>query len=357
MWPGSVDRLGYTHCGALQVLELKAKSDGDGEAVVLESYMVQGMGPMVDALVRWGTLRVSDWVVAGHEIGKVKRMLGPTGDVLKEAPPSMPVRISGLRDLPPAGVDLLVVDSEAVAEAVVEGRVRQIKRQQQKIAAAKTEAERAEQRRKRNKEKQRKALERKIEFMERRRQAKLFAGEDLPAELLNIPTVPEHLLETEEEEDNGAAQVLAILKCKVHGTITAFNDALEQYPSDEVMMKLIQSGVGDVRDSEVELAATLGATIFAFDVKVPAAVKSLAEREYMWVRGWPHCAHIDGGTLFVHMWSCLFSLRRAEGAHPIVRHHLPSAGGRGRHAVRRDGAWARGARRGHCGGEASVRDD
>lgn len=339
------------------MLELKAKSDGDGEAVVLESYMVQGMGPMVDALVRWGTLRVSDWVVAGHEIGKVKRMLGPTGDVLKEAPPSMPVRISGLRDLPPAGVDLLVVDSEAVAEAVVEGRVRQIKRQQQKIAAAKTEAERAEQRRKRNKEKQRKALERKIEFMERRRQAKLFAGEDLPAELLNIPTVPEHLLETEEEEDNGPAQVLAILKCKVHGTITAFNDALEQYPSDEVMMKLIQSGVGDVRDSEVELAATLGATIFAFDVKVPAAVKSLAEREYMWVRGWPHCAHIDGGTLFVHMCSCLFSLRRAEGAHPIVRHHLPSAGGRGRHAVRRDGAWARGARRGHCGGQASVRDD
>ena len=118
-----------------EVLELKADPGVAGEAVVLESYMQQGLGPVVDALVLWGSLSQNDWVVAGHQIGKVRRMFGgaSAAEVLKSASPAMPVRVCGFKELPPAGVDLLAVESESVAESVVEGRKWQLERQAMRV--------------------------------------------------------------------------------------------------------------------------------------------------------------------------------------------------------------------------------
>lgn len=111
-----------------EVLELKAAKEGRGEAVILESYMQQGLGPVVDAIVRWGTMRASDWVVAGLQMGKVKLLENSAGERIKEAGPSVPVRVSGFRELPPAGADLLAVESEEVAQGVIAGRKAQLER-------------------------------------------------------------------------------------------------------------------------------------------------------------------------------------------------------------------------------------
>ena len=176
-----------------------------------------------------------------------------------------------------------------------------------------SEEQQAENRRRRQKAKLRAQLERKYELMERKRQLKLLAGEELPPELQEIPTIPEELLETDDEgqsrapvcrcvecavgalsrlvwcltascrvlcatADDGPDEVITILRCRVHGTIGAVTDALAQYPQEEVAMKVVKSGVGDVTESDVELAAGLNALILGFDVKVPAAVRALAER-------------------------------------------------------------------------------
>lgn len=58
------------------------------------------------------------------QYGKVKALLDSTGARIKEAPPATPVRVTGLSDFPKAGEDLLVVDSEAAAKGVIEGRAR-----------------------------------------------------------------------------------------------------------------------------------------------------------------------------------------------------------------------------------------
>jgi translation initiation factor IF-2 len=145
--------------------ELRARADAPGEAVVMDSRPVQGQGQTVDAIVRWGTLRVGDVVVAAHEMGRVKALLtdavaagslarrlsaagkggsgggaktaaggGAGADAaaatvfkptpVREALPGTPVRILGLRGAPAAGEDLLVVPSEEAGKAVLEGRAR-----------------------------------------------------------------------------------------------------------------------------------------------------------------------------------------------------------------------------------------
>ena len=141
---------------------LRSRVDAPGEAAVLDSRIAQGLGQVVDAVVRWGTLRVGDVIVAGHEVGRIKALLtdsvaaaslarrlsggggGKTGKnkekdsattattsaatfkmmPVREALPGTPVRVVGLKGAPAAGEDLLVVESEERGKAIVEGRMR-----------------------------------------------------------------------------------------------------------------------------------------------------------------------------------------------------------------------------------------
>ncbi len=120
-----------------ELLELHEFADGPAEGVVLESAVVKGLGPVASVLVQRGSLKPSDHVVAGCAWGRVKALEGDGRARPRAAGPSTPVRVSGFRELPSTGDEVLVVASEARAKEVVEYR----KARRSLEAAAQAEAE------------------------------------------------------------------------------------------------------------------------------------------------------------------------------------------------------------------------
>src|SRR6202041_2741958 len=101
-----------------EVLELAAPRAGLASGVVIESSMEKGRGAVVTVLVKRGTLRMGDVILAGAEQGRVRAMFDENGQALQEALPSMPVVVLGLSGAPNAGDDLLVVENERKAREV-----------------------------------------------------------------------------------------------------------------------------------------------------------------------------------------------------------------------------------------------
>ena len=101
-----------------EILELRAPRDGLASGIVIESSVEKGRGAVATVLVKKGTLRISDPILAGSEFGVVRAMFDETGAAVQEAAPSMPVVVLGLASPPNAGDDLLVVESERKAREV-----------------------------------------------------------------------------------------------------------------------------------------------------------------------------------------------------------------------------------------------
>ena len=116
------------------MLELKAAVDGPAEAVVLDAVMEKGRGVVADVLVQWGALKVGDSVVVGTSHGKIKAITDDRGKTLKVATPSTPVRILGLRSVPTAGEEMIAIENEVKAKAIIERR--------EKVIALRTQLQR-----------------------------------------------------------------------------------------------------------------------------------------------------------------------------------------------------------------------
>ncbi|HLA19142.1 MAG TPA: translation initiation factor IF-2, partial [Dehalococcoidia bacterium] len=108
-----------------EVSELKADPDRPAEGTIIESELDSSRGPMATTIVRTGTLRVGDSVVAGDTWGRVKAMFDDRGQRLKSVGPSSPAKIMGLSDVPRAGDLLIVVADERAAREVMEARERE----------------------------------------------------------------------------------------------------------------------------------------------------------------------------------------------------------------------------------------
>src|SRR5690348_13102771 len=104
------------------VEELVANPEGPGRGVVLESNLDVGKGPVATVLVERGTLRVADWVMAGAAWGRVRALIDDKGDNVKEAPPSMPVQVLGLSEVPGAGDEFRVTPDDKAARTIAEAR-------------------------------------------------------------------------------------------------------------------------------------------------------------------------------------------------------------------------------------------
>jgi translation initiation factor IF-2 len=206
-----------------EVLELKAPRAGHATAFVVESSIEKGRGAVVTALVKKGTLRLGDAILAGTEFGRVRAMFDEAGNPVTEATPSIPVIVLGLSGAPNAGEELLAVENERRAREVALHR--QSKSRDVKLAR-------------------------------------------------NI-TSAEDVFSTMGEAKAGIVTVQ--IKADVAGSAEALRDALNKLSTDEVQVRVIASGVGGITASDVQLAAASGALIIGFNVRADSGAREMVK--------------------------------------------------------------------------------
>jgi len=203
-----------------EVLDLKAAQEGPAVGVVLESSIEKGRGAVATVLVKRGTLKAGDPIIAGQEFGRVRAMFDASGKQVQSAGPSTPVAVLGLSNAPNAGDDLIAVESERKAREVAlyrQGKLRDVR-----LASASKKAE------------------------------------DVFSQMAEA----------------AGANIQLIVKADVQGSAEALRDALSKLGTDEVGVKVIASGVGGITESDVTLAAASRARIIGFNVRADSAART-----------------------------------------------------------------------------------
>jgi len=210
--------------------ELKADIDVPAEGLVIESHMELGKGPVVSMLVEHGELKPGQFVVAGTTYAKVRTQLDYAGRPLPVAGPSTPATVTGFKDIPSFGDRFMVVRNEKEARATVSGNRLTVERDKAQTNVT---------------------------------------GSDL-LRMMN---------KTVESQD-----VNVIVKADVQGSLTSVTDSLKLLENDELAIRILSSGVGNISENDVRLAAGSGAVVYGFNVQLPPAVKRLAARDKVSVR-------------------------------------------------------------------------
>ena len=214
-----------------ELMELEAPLDGAAQGVVIESRLEKGRGPVVSVLVKKGTLKQGDLVLAGEHYGKVRALTDENGQRVKSAGPSIPVEILGLPETPAAGSEFLVVTDEKKAR---------------EVAAFRTNRER----------------ERQLERQNAMRLESMF-----------------------DQMGQGDVSFLNIvLKTDVRGSLEALLAALNELSTDEVKVRVISSGVGPISESDVTLAESSEAVLLGFNVRADATARRKADTANMDIR-------------------------------------------------------------------------
>jgi len=198
--------------------ELKADPTVPASGVVIESHMQAGRGPIATVLVQEGTLHVGDPIIIGQTYGKIRIMENYFAKKINEAKPSEPVLIAGLQDIPNFGDRFLVVDNEKAAKDLT--KTKTIKRR-----------------------------------------------------VLSIGELSQEIKEGKIKE------LKVVLKADVAGSLEAIHESFKNLSNEEVTINVIHEGVGDVSESDVNMAVASHALVIGFRVKVPADVINLARRE------------------------------------------------------------------------------
>jgi translation initiation factor IF-2 len=223
-------------------LEIFANPQGDVFGTVIEAELSRGRGVMTTLLVQNGTLEVGDTVIAGTTCGRVKAMFDYKGNKIKLAGPSVPVSVMGLSDVPKAGELFNVVESEKVARELIEKR---------KIRSDKVEAE-----------------------------------ED---QVINLEQLFERVQAGEEEE------LRLIIKADVQGSLEPIVSSVSDLKSggdQDIGVKVIHAGTGNVGENDVMLASATNAIIIGFNVGPDAAAKRLADAEGISIRKYNIIYHL-----------------------------------------------------------------
>ena len=214
-----------------EILELKANPDKNASGVVIEASLDKGRGYVSTILVQAGTLKVGDYVLAGKNHGKVKAILDERGKTLDEAGPSIPVTILGLDGAPTAGDKFRVFADEREAKTIATKR-EQLQREQ----SVRTKKH--------------------VTLDELGRRIALGDFKEL-----NI-----------------------ILKGDVDGSVEALSDQLQSLSTEEISVKIIHQGVGQITESDVLLAAASDAIMIGFNVRAGVNAKELADKEEIEIR-------------------------------------------------------------------------
>ncbi len=214
-----------------EVEELKANPAGPASGVVVEAEMDRTRGALATVLVNSGTLKPGDTIVVGGTSGRVRAMLNDLGKQVKKAGPATPVEVLGLSSVPQAGDILTAVTSEQQAQALLE--------------------------------KHRQEIEGKT----------------------SVSTRSVSLHNLYEKISSGQVKGLnVILKADVQGSIEPIRSSLEQLSSDEVQVRILHNGTGNVSESDVMLAAASNGLIIGFGVGADEGARRLASTEGIDIR-------------------------------------------------------------------------
>ncbi len=214
-----------------EILELRANPSARARGMVLESEMHKGMGPVATVLVQNGTLKLGDALVFGDLWCRVKTMRNEFDHQLSAATPSTPVEITGLSGLPEAGQEFIVVKSEKEARDIAETRrhgLRQSTLQQKKKISAENMLQHTT------------AISKKV--------------------------------------------LSLVLRADVQGSLEALKTALEKIKSDKAELNIFFTGVGEITESDVQLAAASKATIIGFHTAVESHADMLIKQYGVQVR-------------------------------------------------------------------------
>ncbi len=207
-------------------LKLKANPGRKAIGTIIESTMDKKSGISATILVNTGTLKQGDPFVIYDQNGKVRVMKNYKGDVIKQAQPSTPVLISGFSDLPRAGDLLQVMESDKIA-----------RKRSEEVASIKHEDD-----------------------IKNRQQ-------------FSLATLKSRIAEGKLD------QLKIIVKADTKGALEAVVAECEKAKTDESMAKVVHSGVGEITESDVMLAAAGETILVGFNVKAPGRVAKLADRE------------------------------------------------------------------------------
>ncbi len=213
-----------------EMQDIRANPNRPATGVIIEAKLEKNTGPMATVLVQQGTLKMGDSIVVGPLAGKVRAMFNDRGKRIQKAPPSTPVSIIGLPEVPQPGDRLEVVPDERTA--------RQLAQQE----------------------------------AERRR------NETMPLGQVSLDTLYMQMQQGQVKELN------IVLKCDVQGSAEAIKNALSKVGEENLKVRLIHEGIGNISETDVHLAGASNALIIGFNVKADGAALREAQREGVEIR-------------------------------------------------------------------------
>jgi translation initiation factor IF-2 len=211
--------------------EFKANPKRKAQGIIIEAKLDRGLGPVATVLVKTGTLKLGDAVIAGTAYGKVRLLINDRGERIKKATPSIPAEIIGLSEVPKASDFLQVVNDEKTAKAVTEKR--SIKE----------------------------------------RDVKMVSGTKT-----TLDDIFRQMQEGERKELN------LIIKADGQGSVEALKHSLSRITNEEVDVSIIHAGVGTITEADLLLANASEAVIVGFNIKLDPNIKKMAEAERIDIR-------------------------------------------------------------------------
>lgn len=209
-----------------EILELRANPESRARGTILESEMHKGMGAVATVLVQNGTLRKNDAIVFGCFSGRIKTMQDDYGRPIEEAGPSTPVKITGLSELAEAGEEFIVVKNEKEARELAEERVAGQKRRLLQSA--------------------------KVSSLDRMMAKK----------------------------ESGERKILpVILRADVQGSLEALKNSLLKIHSDKVRLEIVNADVGEISESDINLAAAAKSYIVGFHTRIESHAEDMIKQK------------------------------------------------------------------------------
>ncbi|TAQ85525.1 hypothetical protein B7494_g6145 [Chlorociboria aeruginascens] len=231
-----------------EILDMRAETDGPAEGWVIEAS-IKSMGKVATVLVKRGTMKPGDFIVAGNTWSRIRCLRNEAGVEIEEATPGSPVQIDGWREQPTAGDKVLQAPDEAKAKSVIDYRLEKVERDKMaEDMEAINEHRKVEQEKREHQKNEAPALKKDKDFEA-----------------------------AEATELSGTKQIYFIVKGDVSGSVEAVQDSILAIGNNEVHPVILRSGVGQISEFDIEHAAAAKGLVVNFNNAVDPHISRLAE--------------------------------------------------------------------------------